>query len=214
MSFPRRLLCLATFAALALSRAHAEKPVSPELVASLENVRVTSGKVPNIEADFVLTNVGKRTISLAERWNSCGAYQWSFTVADTNGRILTFNNPQFAWYMNALSVFTILPGKSFQMKCYLCSWQEPFNDKRKEDRFCFDSHIVDWKPKSRSLNWMRYLRFPLTIAGKFSVQEIVSISSKSETVKDAMGAFHVPERRIATNWKGRIFTKPVFLFSK
>lgn len=64
--------------------------VSPDLIRGILTVR----------------NIGPEPLSLVERWNSFGAYQWFF-----GGRVWSAGNPQHEWTENVYTETVLAPGE-------------------------------------------------------------------------------------------------------
>ncbi len=96
--------------------AAAGKLIGPrKLEARLEQARRIDD---TIAVDFVLKNLSKETIRLAERWNSWGADQWTIrSVSD--GQTIIWRNPQMEWTKNYLSVLEIPAWGEFRTACLL-----------------------------------------------------------------------------------------------
>lgn len=91
---------------------------SKGLACRLENAAYDD-KTRTILVDFILKNKSQAPIRLYERWNSCGASQWSLTVIDKVKRQYKFTNPQDVWTKNYPSVLEIRPDSEFILHCKL-----------------------------------------------------------------------------------------------
>jgi hypothetical protein len=153
------------------------------LEASIENAKF-EGKDSSISLDFVLKNNTGKTIVIAERWNSWGAFQWSLSVTTSDRRLIEFKNPQTAWTRNFLSAARIEPGKELRLPCKLVA-KEPGPQHPYKAR---ENEIELFRSKEESLHYA----FPVRLVGTFAA------------------SFH-GDGRVATNWKGTIQTPEVEL---
>lgn len=119
------------------------------LAARLENARIIAGETPKIEVDFVLENISKKSIVLSDRWNSWGAYQWSFRITDANGQVFSLGNPQMIWYANTLTTFTIPPGGEKRTRCRLVPSGHASRDRAHEN---FTGTSGPWSLPSQELS--------------------------------------------------------------
>lgn len=75
---------------------------------------------PNeISVDLEMQNRSDKTVLLYERWNSWGAYQWTFNVKTASGRTINLGNPQSTWTLNFPSTFSVPAKGSYKKKCCL-----------------------------------------------------------------------------------------------
>ena len=156
---------------------------SPDLSASLSNIRVLQGRFPAIELDFVLTNQSKHPLHFAERWNSWGAFQWRFKLVDGQGECLWLGRPRLQWSTNFLTTFTIFPGKTHRESCYLY----PDIDNRDPESqgkagytisgFTRLLHKAELSPGA-ALKW----HYPILLVGEFSSSEAYPVSPRSRLI--------------------------------
>ncbi len=119
------------------------------LSASIDNAKFEE-KNSSISLDFVIKNNSSKTIAIAERWNSWGAYQWTVNVTTADHRLIQFKNPQRIWKRNFLSTVDIEPGKEFRVHCRIFANRsaiyegefEVFESKDNRHNFTFPVHIV------------------------------------------------------------------------
>jgi hypothetical protein len=159
------------------------------LSAMLRNVRIAPGRESAITLEFVLINHSPRPILLAERWNSDGAFQWTFELTDAMGRKFPIVNPQGMWGMNFLTLFTVPARGAQRMYCKLFFGTVP------REAFStgsppwarYDTKVFQYKPRTgRTAPWV----YPVTIVGRFEAQLI-------------------RRGKLATSWQGKIETPPV-----
>lgn len=128
-----------------------------ELTAHLEELMIVTTEPLVIEVDFVLTNRAAEPISITERWNSWGAYHWSFQLTDADGTIVEYQNPQEFWTRNFFSLATIEPGKEHRTNCLLT--------------FCQPQEHRTGINVFRSSKEVAGVAFPATLFGVFSISK-------------------------------------------
>lgn len=204
-----KLLLLALFsgAAAIVSGASPSSPETqakePDLVVELKNCRIVGEDSSHIEVDFIMTNKAHKPLVLAERWNSWGAYQWSFTLTDAKANVFELSNPQMNWWCNFLTTFVVPVEKSLTFKCHLRVRGSNFGDAT-----CFGfSSSTDVSPL-QSMSWGDRPSFqtepirsawvyPIKLKGTFSAPLIH---------RTKMG-----DRATETNWTGTVTTPTINL---
>ena len=170
-----------------------------DLVIELKNCRIVGKDSAHIEVDFIMTNKAHRSIVLAERWNSWGARQWSFSITDAKGNVFELSNPQTNWWMNYLTTFEIPADKSLAFKCRLSVWNEGVGD---ATHFWLSSSTdacppMSWNgslnPRTLPSAWI----YPIKLKGTFSAPLIHRTKEGG--------------RSVATNWTGMITTPTINL---
>ena len=174
-----------------------------DLVVELKNCRIVGEDSAHIEVDFVMTNKALKPLVLAERWNSWGASQWSFTLTDAKANVIELTNPQMAWWCNYLTTFEVPAEKSLAFKCHLSVRGSNFGDAT-----CFgfssSTDVIQLLPMSwgngppfqtepMSSAWV----YPIKLKGTFSAPLIH---------RTKMG-----DRTIETNWTGKVTTPTINL---
>jgi hypothetical protein len=173
---------------------HTEKS---DLVVELKNCRIVGDDSQVIEVDFVMKNTSQKEIVLAERWNSWGAYQWSFKLTDAKGHVFRLGNTQSDWSANALTTFVIPPGKSVVFKCSLCVPHQGFGSATYYGFSAVESHVPNengvevFQANIDKYHW----EYPIELEGRFSAPIIHSIS--------------VGDRTVETNWTGTVVTPKI-----
>lgn len=163
----------------------------------LKNCRIVGDDSQVLEVDFVIKNTSQKEIVLAERWNSWGAYQWSFKLTDAKGHVFNFGNTQSIWYANALTTFVIPAGKSVVFKCSLCV---PFQEFGDATRFGFSAvrsyvPVVNGEQVFQGNIGKYQWEYPIELEGQFSAPIIHSVTAGDRTV--------------ATNWAGTVVTPKI-----
>jgi len=131
-----------------ISEAAPPLPKAAVFSASVENAKFEE-KDSSISLDFVLKNNTGKTIAIAKRWNSWGAFQWTVNVTTADHKI-EFSNPQIAWWRNHLEAANIEPGKELRLKCRLAAKGstrhhdgiEVFTSKEENLHYTFPVHLV------------------------------------------------------------------------
>lgn len=150
------------------------QPQGEVLSATIENVEFQEN-TSSIVLDFVLTNHSKDPVTIAERWNSLGAYQWSFLLTNSKGSVIEFANPQMAWFANFLTVTAIKPSGEYRIKCSLLlqgnktSQKEVqvFTPSKSSPHFSFPVRLIGvftapqlYKTKEVETNWKGQISTP------------------------------------------------------
>ncbi len=168
-----------------------------DLAVELKNCRIVGDDSQVIEVDFVMKNTSQKEIVLAERWNSWGAYQWSFKLTDAKGHVFKLGNTQSIWYANFLSTFVIPAGRSVVFKCSLCVPFQGFGDATRFGFSAVQSHVPDesgvevFQGNIDKYHW----EYPIELEGRFSAPIIHSMTSGDQNV--------------ATNWTGTVVTPKI-----
>lgn len=151
------------------------------LTGSLQDPKVVEGTVPAVEVRFVLKNGSSGPVTLAERWNSSGARQWSFTVEDANKKTYELQNPQMNWFANFLTLFTLAPSGTYALPCRLI----PATTNREMPEQDGVALFYLQTPLSVPVEaWV----FPLKITGHFSAE----LHSSRDLKSNWQGAFDTP----------------------
>ncbi len=162
----------------------------------------------SIEVDFALINVSTVPVELVDRWNSWGAYQWTFLVKDAAGTEYPLRNPQTNWYANYFTTFSISPGAEYVKRCRLSLSSPKLPDGSRvwvftqlsdlgqamggklDEKGRLVISINDDPPPRRSNTWI----FPLTVTGKFSASRHMKTEWQS-----------------GTNWDGSESSRPLVI---
>lgn len=192
------LLLLSSKVAFGISKSSPEEfTEKSDLVIELKNCRIVGDDSQVIEVDFVMKNTSKKEIVLAERWNSWGAYQWSFKLTDAKGHVFKLGNTQSIWSANALTTFVIPAGKSVVFKCLLCVPFQGFGSATYYGFSAVQSHVPDengvevFQGNIDKYYWV----YPIELEGRFSAPIINSITAGDKTIE--------------TNWTGTVVTPKI-----
>jgi hypothetical protein len=77
-----------------------------------------------IDATVVLHVTGAKPVTVYERWNSWGAYQWGWEARLPDGSAWRFLNPQSAWKKNFPSTVIIAANGELALRCRLINAEE------------------------------------------------------------------------------------------
>lgn len=144
------------------------------LSASIDNAKFEE-KNSSISLDFVIKNNSNKTIAIAERWNSWGAFQWTVYVTTADHRMIEFKNPQAQWKRNFLSTVDIEPGKEFRLHCRLFA----------NGSAIYEGGFEVFESKINRLN----LTFPIHIVGIFSAK----LESQGKVTTNWEGTIKTPK---------------------
>ena len=186
-----KALLISTVLLLMAGFSHCEETKSPTLSAELRNAKAIAGGTSAIVLDFVLTNPTDKPILLAERWNSWGSDQWSFTLTDQSGVKIELRNFQEDLDCYYLSTFTVAARDSHTFRCVLNSSYVSPSDTGLNQFLPPQNHValdtVTGRLRPIKVTW----KYPVKVVGHFSVLHLHRSG------------------RVSTNWTGVISTPAV-----
>lgn len=184
-----RLPCLILSCFLMVAAAYCSKspPLKKQaLSAKIENARLQTDQ-SSIAFDFVITNSSTEATSIAERWNSWGAQQWTIRLSNSDGSVLQFFNPQRMWEKNYLSLADIEPYQEHRSH-FILTLGHP-----KSIDGCTDVFAITRQGEEQPTG---HFAFPVHLVGTFTAIELPKLDEFEQVMKGKkywIGTITTPE---------------------